>query len=78
MRRLSSMASTAGGDKGTVTKPKAPGGKANDLHDAKLKVVVRSLPPNLPEQVFWQSVTPWVHDGTTTWKTFCPGKLRKG
>lgn len=26
------------------------------------KVVVRRLPPNLPEEVFWRAVSPWVRD----------------
>ncbi|KAG8962092.1 hypothetical protein FRC00_010365 [Tulasnella sp. 408] len=44
--------------------------------ESRLKVVVRRLPPNLPEAVFWESVTPWVDAQTTSWKQFCPGKLR--
>lgn len=43
----------------------------------KLKTVVRRLPPNLPEEVFWQSVNPWVTSETTSWKVFYPGKVRK-
>jgi regulator of nonsense transcripts 3 len=43
----------------------------------RLKIVVRRLPPNLPEDIFWQSVVPWVTEETTTWKAFYPGKLRK-
>lgn len=43
----------------------------------RLKTVVRRLPPNLPEDVFWQSVQPWVTDETITWKVFYPGKLKK-
>ena len=43
----------------------------------KLKTVVRRLPPNLPEEVFWQSVQPWVTSETASWKAFYPGKLRK-
>jgi len=46
--------------------------------EAKLKTVVRRLPPNLPEPVFWQSVAPWVTPETTSWKVFYPGKLGKG
>ncbi|KAG9035305.1 hypothetical protein FRB95_011600 [Tulasnella sp. JGI-2019a] len=46
--------------------------------EARLKVIVRGLPPNLPEAIFWQSVSTWVTDETTTWRSFCPGKLRKG
>ena len=43
----------------------------------RLKTVVRRLPANLPEEVFWHSVQPWVSDDTVTWKAFYPGKLRK-
>lgn len=43
----------------------------------RLKTVVRRLPPNLPEDVFWQSVDAWVSEETVTWKTFYPGKSRK-
>lgn len=27
---------------------------------ARLKVVVRRLPPDLPEAIFWSSVSPWI------------------
>ncbi|KAJ7486160.1 hypothetical protein B0H11DRAFT_2231081 [Mycena galericulata] len=43
----------------------------------RLKTVVRRLPPNLPEDIFWQSVHSWVSDETVTWKIFYPGKMRK-
>ena len=43
----------------------------------RLKAVVRRLPPNLPEDVFWQSVLQWVSDETVTWKVFYPGKFKK-
>ncbi|KAF8186365.1 Smg-4/UPF3 family-domain-containing protein [Pholiota molesta] len=43
----------------------------------RLKTVVRRLPPNLPEDIFWQSVQPWVTEESALWKLYCPGKLRK-
>lgn len=43
----------------------------------RLKTIVRRLPPNLPEEVFWQSVQQWVTDETVTWKEYYQGKLRK-
>lgn len=43
----------------------------------RLKTVVRRLPANLPEDVFWNSVQTWVSDETVTWKSFFSGKLRK-
>ncbi|KAJ4001906.1 Smg-4/UPF3 family-domain-containing protein [Lentinula boryana] len=47
-------------------------------HTERLKTVVRKLPPNLPEEIFWQSVQLWVGDDTVSWKTYFPGKLRFG
>ena len=43
----------------------------------RLKIVVRRLPANLPQDIFWQSVASWVNDETTTWRSYCPGKMRK-
>lgn len=48
-----------------------------DLTNERLKTVVRRLPPNLPEDIFWQSVQPWVTEDTTVWKTYYAGKIRK-
>jgi len=42
----------------------------------RLKTVVRRLPPNLPEDIFWGSVQQWVTEETVTWKVYYPGKLR--
>jgi len=58
-----------------AAQPKPPrSGSTGDRY----KTVVRRLPPNLPEDVFWNSVRPWATDETTTWKVFYPGKLKKG
>lgn len=46
-------------------------------HSERLKTVVRRLPPNLPEEVFWQSVQGWVSEDTVTWKEYYQGKFRK-
>ena len=43
----------------------------------RFKIVVRRLPPNLPEEIFWQSVQKWVSDETVTWKEYYQGKSRK-
>ncbi|MCO5556539.1 hypothetical protein L7F22_010088 [Adiantum nelumboides] len=64
--------------------------QTNDL-DAqqrpRLKVVVRRLPPNVPEDVFWRAVEPWVKRPGTTgqgvasnvdWTRFVPGKIKDG
>ena len=42
----------------------------------KLKIVVRRLPPNLPEAIFWESVQAWVSEETVSWRTYWPGKMR--
>jgi len=51
--------------------------KQHPLASERLKTVVRRLPPNLPEAVFWQSVEAWVTDQTVAWKTYYRGKFRK-
>ncbi|KAF6741093.1 Smg-4/UPF3 family-domain-containing protein [Ephemerocybe angulata] len=43
----------------------------------RLKTIVRRLPPNLPEEIFWQTVQRWVSDETSTWKVYYSGKLKK-
>jgi regulator of nonsense transcripts 3 len=50
-----------------------------------LKVVVRRLPPTLPEEVFWSSVEPYLKlNGGDDWQTNCDwrvyvsGRGRKG
>ncbi|KAJ3716601.1 Smg-4/UPF3 family-domain-containing protein [Lentinula raphanica] len=67
-------------------KEKTRGEKAKDnerkekppQHTERLKTVVRKLPSNLPEDIFWQSVQNWVTDQTVSWKVYYPGKLRTG
>jgi regulator of nonsense transcripts 3 len=51
--------------------------KALQQSTERLKTVVRRLPPNLPEDVFWQSVQPWVTEEAVSWKVFYAGKARK-
>lgn len=63
--------------KASTHKPPAP----------RLKVVVRRLPPDLPEPVFSRTVQPWVTATDTdtdtapahqvTWSHYRQGKLRK-
>jgi regulator of nonsense transcripts 3 len=55
-------------------KEKKPQGKSQN---ERLKIIVRRLPPSLPEGVFWQSVSDWVSEETVSWKSFHPGKVRK-
>jgi regulator of nonsense transcripts 3 len=40
----------------------------------RLKLVIRRLPPNLPEELFWKAVAPWVTETTCTWKRFVKGR----
>ncbi|KAF8344320.1 uncharacterized protein EI90DRAFT_2850383, partial [Cantharellus anzutake] len=42
----------------------------------RLKTVVRRLPPSLPEEVFWKSVSLWVTPETSTFRSYHPGKPR--
>jgi regulator of nonsense transcripts 3 len=70
------MSTTADSPKKSKSKPpkeKKTQPKSND----RLKIVVRRLPPNLPEEIFWQSVQEWVTDDTVSWKFFYGGKLKK-
>ncbi|EED84142.1 predicted protein [Postia placenta Mad-698-R] len=50
---------------------------ASKQQTERLKTVVRRLPPNLPENIFWQSVEPWVREDTVTWKAYYLGKSKK-
>ncbi|TFK25417.1 hypothetical protein FA15DRAFT_357273 [Coprinopsis marcescibilis] len=50
---------------------------AQQQSNERLKTVVRRLPPNLPEDTFWQTVTPWVTEETASWKVYYAGKFKK-
>lgn len=56
------------------TKKKTKRNKKNVL---KTKVVVRRLPPNLPEEIFMNSVKPWISEDTVDYSLYVPGKLSK-
>jgi hypothetical protein len=43
----------------------------------KTKVIVRRLPPNLPEKIFMDSVKPWISEETVDYSLYAPGKLSK-
>jgi regulator of nonsense transcripts 3 len=43
----------------------------------KTKVIVRRLAPNLPEDIFMNSVKPWVSEDNVTYSLYVPGKLSK-
>ncbi|GFZ49618.1 hypothetical protein JCM24511_07019 [Saitozyma sp. JCM 24511] len=40
----------------------------------RLKLVIRRLPPALPEETFWKSVAPFVTDQTCQWKRYVKGR----
>ncbi|KAG1847816.1 Smg-4/UPF3 family-domain-containing protein [Suillus subalutaceus] len=61
----------------TKQKQKDPKPQAPPNATERLKTVVRRLPPNLPEEIFWQSVQTWVTDDSVTWRVYHAGKLRK-
>ncbi|ORY34746.1 Smg-4/UPF3 family-domain-containing protein [Naematelia encephala] len=44
----------------------------------RLKLVIRRLPPTLPEEIFWSSVQPWVNDETCHWRRFVKGRASDG
>lgn len=43
----------------------------------KTKVIVRRLPPNLPEDIFMKSVSPWINENTVDYSIYIPGKLTR-
>jgi len=43
--------------------------------NVKLKVVVRGLPPNLPETKFKEVTQEWINETTVDWSYYVPGKL---
>ncbi|CAG8485051.1 8303_t:CDS:2 [Ambispora leptoticha] len=54
-------------------KSKRPGRKTA----SKTKVVVRRLPPNVPEEKFMESVKQWANEKTIDWYRFHPGRVSK-
>ncbi|KAJ3509927.1 hypothetical protein NMY22_g16135 [Coprinellus aureogranulatus] len=51
--------------------------KAQQQANERVKAVVRRLPPNLPEEIFWQTVQKWVTEDTVSWKVYYSGKFKK-
>ncbi|KAK4683780.1 regulator of nonsense transcripts 3, partial [Tremellales sp. Uapishka_1] len=41
---------------------------------ARTKLVIRRLPPTLPAEIFWKSVSAWVTDETCLWKQYIKGR----
>lgn len=54
---------------------KRPRKRSSKKTSPKTKVVVRRLPPNIPAEIFNNSVKNWVNDSTVDWQLFVPGKL---
>lgn len=70
----SNAAATSGRNaKKNKKKKKEEGAEAR----VKLKVVVRRLPPNLPEEIFWKSVEPWTGKQTLGPKKTSVGQATK-
>lgn len=40
----------------------------------RLKLVIRRLPPTIPEAIFWSTVSSWIDEGKSTWRKWYPGK----
>ncbi|ORX91373.1 hypothetical protein K493DRAFT_339399 [Basidiobolus meristosporus CBS 931.73] len=60
--------------KKTKRKPRAK--KSNKrVEGPKTKVVIRRLPPNLPEELFFKSIQPYITDENIDWKLYVPGKI---
>ncbi|KAI8912228.1 Smg-4/UPF3 family-domain-containing protein [Powellomyces hirtus] len=62
------------GKKPSSARPRKRAGQRSK-NQARMKIIVRRLPPNLPEKVFESSVEKWIED--TDWWTFVSGKLAK-
>lgn len=60
-----------------ATERERPAGGGGGAAPPKLKIVVRRLPANIPEEIFWSSTAQWVNDETAGWKVFRKGKVAK-
>ncbi|KAI7866105.1 Smg-4/UPF3 family-domain-containing protein [Mucor mucedo] len=67
--------------KTSTEKPKKRTKKRSKRHarkpTLKTKVIVRRLPPNLPEEIFFNSVKPWINQDNVDYSLYVPGKLSK-
>ncbi|WWC92759.1 uncharacterized protein L201_007718 [Kwoniella dendrophila CBS 6074] len=52
--------------------------QASSSATARNKLVIRRLPPTLPEELFWKSVSTWINDKTCLWKRFIKGRIGDG
>jgi hypothetical protein len=55
-------------NQGLLSSKKNSTGVVAPAGDSRLKVVVRRCPPELPEELFWKTVEPWVNSDTVDWK----------
>jgi hypothetical protein len=62
-------------DKSKNTNPRQAQPSQNS--NVKLKVVVRGLPPNLPEAKFKETAAEWINESTVDWYYYVGGKLHE-
>ena len=77
VRSPTAMSAATDSPKKSKLKPSKEKKSQGKPQNERLKIVVRRLPPNLPEEIFWQSVSEWVSDETVSWKSFHTGKVKK-
>ncbi|KAL0093901.1 Smg-4/UPF3 family-domain-containing protein [Phycomyces blakesleeanus] len=58
-------------------KAKKKAKRASRKNVLKTKVIVRRLPPNLPEEIFMNTVKPWTSEENVDYKYYVLGKLSK-
>ena len=76
--KTSSTPSSADKQKTTASRQQSSQNtNANANANVKLKVVVRGLPPNLPEAKFKQVTAEWVNENTVDWYYYVTGKLHE-
>jgi hypothetical protein len=64
----------------STEKPKTTNVRQQQLsqnQSLKLKVVVRGLPPNLPESKFNETAAEWINENTVDWSYYVTGKLHE-
>lgn len=59
-----------------MSSPSKPRKAHSNAATQRIKAVVRKLPPNLPEDVFWKSCLQWVNENTVKDKWFRQGNLK--
>lgn len=60
---------------GPSSQAAGPNGKSAGGGGApRLKLVIRRLPPTLPEEIFWKSCSQWITDETCSWRRYVQGR----